>query len=195
MIKALVRGAIEYGRLGKAWDVMRIQRIHAAFVIGHLLISLLFIICAVALMAFAVIDLWHGIDPRAETAVSLRVNTVLESIALLTVSLASLELGQTIIEEEVQRDAPVSIPTRVRRFLSRFMIVLVVALSIESLVAVFQFIHADPTQLVYAAAVGLTAASLMAAWGVFIRLNRSAEELEPEAIERVIEEDEKVEGI
>jgi hypothetical protein len=174
---------------------MRLRKIHSVFTVGHLLISLLFIVSAVALMIFAVLDLWHGINPGSELTVALRVNTVLESIALLTVSLAALELGQTIIEEEVQRDAPVSIPTRVRRFLSRFVIVLVVALSIESLVAVFQFIHDDPTQLVYAAAIGLTAASLMAAWGVFIRLNRSAEELEPEAIDRVIEEDEKVEGI
>jgi hypothetical protein len=174
---------------------MRLRRIHGVFTIGHLLISLLFIVCAVALMVFAVIDLWHGVNPGEQMAVEVRVNTVLEAIALLTVSLASLELGQTIIEEEVQREAPVSIPTRVRRFLSRFMVVLVVALSIESLVAVFQFIHDDPTQLVYAAGIGLTAASLMAAWGVFIRLNRSAEELEPEAIDRVIQEDEKVEGI
>ena len=168
---------------------------HLVFVIGHLLISLLFVVAAAALMVFGVIELWRGINPGNELSLTVRLNIVLEAIALLTVSLASLELGQTIIEEEVQRDAPVSIPTRVRRFLSRFMIVLVVALSIESLVAVFQFIHDDPSQLIYAAASGFTAAALMAAWGVFIRLNRSAEELEPEAIDREIKEDEKVENI
>jgi hypothetical protein len=174
---------------------MKLKRIHVIFVYGHLLISLLFIVCAAALVIFAVLELWNGLNPAEGSPLADRLNIVLEAIALLTVSLASLELGQTIIEEEVQRDAPVSIPTRVRRFLSRFMIVLVVALSIESLVATFQFIHDDPSQLVYAAAIGLTAAGLMAAWGVFIRLNRSAEELEPEAIDRVIEEDQKVEGI
>jgi hypothetical protein len=34
---------------------------------------------------------------------------------------------------------------------------------------------------------------LLIAWGGFIHLNRSAEELEPEAIERVKEEDARVE--
>ncbi len=102
-------------------------------------------------------------------------------------------LGQTIIEEKVQRDVVMSIPTRVRRFLSRFMIVLVVALSIESLVGVFQFIHTEPEQLPNAAAIRLVAAALMVAWGVFVKLNRSAEELESESIQRVCEEDEKVE--
>lgn len=97
------------------------------------------------------------------------------------------------MEEEVQRDVPMSIPTRVRRFLSRFMIVLVVSLSIESLVAVFQFLHEDPSDLIYAAAIGLVPAALMAAWGIFVKLNRSAEALESEAIQWVKQEDQKVE--
>jgi hypothetical protein len=105
---------------------------------------------------------------------------------------AALELGQTILEEEVQREAQMSAPTRVRRFLSRFMIVLVVSLSIEALVAVFQFNHAQPAHLPYAATIGLMAAALLAAWGLFIWLNRSAEELEPQAMEQVQREDEHV---
>ena len=46
-----------------------------------------------------------------------RLHTVLDSIAVLTVAVAALELGQTILEEEVQREAQMSAPTRVRRFL------------------------------------------------------------------------------
>jgi putative Mn2+ efflux pump MntP len=116
----------------------------------------------------------------------------LDSIAVLTVAVAALELGQTILEEEVQREAQMSAPTRVRRFLSRFMIVLVVSLSIEALVAVFQFNHAQPAHLPYAATIGLMAAALLAAWGLFIWLNRSAEELEPQAMEQAQREDEHV---
>jgi hypothetical protein len=63
------------------------------------------------------------------------------------------------------------------------MVVLVVLLSTEALALVFQASHEDPTQLLYAAAVGLMAAALLTAWGGFIKLNRSAEELEPEAME------------
>ena len=36
------------------------------------------------------------------------------------------------------------------------------------------------------------AATLLAAWGVFVRLNRGAEELEPEAMQEAKEEDSKV---
>jgi putative Mn2+ efflux pump MntP len=170
-----------------------VKIIRGLFPIGHMAVSLLFIACALALICFAGFQLWEGVQPFATLPLMQRLNAVLESIALLTVAVAALELGQTIIEEEVQREAHMSAPTRVRRFLSRFMIVLVVALSIESLVAVFQFSHEDPTRLPYAAAIGLTAAALLAAWGVFIRLNQGAEQLEPEAMQQAKQEDQKVE--
>ena len=83
-------------------------------------------------------------------------------------------------------------PTRVRRFLSRFMVVLVVALSIESLVLVFRLGREAPEQLPFAGVTGLMAAALLAAWALFVRLNRSAEELEPEAMREAKEEDSKV---
>src|SRR5215210_5007475 len=140
---------------------------------GYSLIIFLLICCAFCLIFFGV-----TLDIRT------RFNSVLESIGLLTIAVVALELGQTILEEEVRREAHVSAPTRVRRFLSRFMVVVVVALSIECLVAVFEIAHKDPTKLPQAASVGIAAGVLLAAWGVFIKLNKSAEELEPEAMER-----------
>jgi hypothetical protein len=162
------------------------------FPLGHLVISIMFVICALALIVLAGLQLWEGLLSSGDTAPVLRLNAVLETIALLTVAVAALELGQTILEEQVQREAHMSAPTRVRRFLSRFMIVLVVSLAIESLVMVFRVSHEHPEHLPYAAMVGLTAAALLAAWGVFIRLNRSAEELEPEAMAEAKREDDKI---
>ncbi|MBK9055670.1 MAG: hypothetical protein IPL78_33660 [Chloroflexi bacterium] len=163
------------------------------FPLGHLVISLLFVTCALALIVLAMVQLWEGIQPFTDLSLGQRLNAVLESIAVLTVAVAALELGQTLLEEEVQREAHMSAPTRVRRFLSRFMVVLVVALSIESLVLAFRLGHDHPEQLIYAAAVGLTAAVLMMAWGLFVWLNRSAEELEPEAMAQAKQEDKNVE--
>ena len=163
------------------------------FPIGHFIISLLFVLSAAALIALAAIQIWSGIHLFAQSSLVERLNSVLEAIALLTVAVAALELAQTILEEEVLREAHMSAPTRVRRFLSRFMVVLVVSLSIETVVLVFRFSQEHPEYLPYAASVGMTAALLMAAWGVFIRLNRPAEELEPEAMAQAKKEDSKVE--
>ncbi len=108
-------------------------------------------------------------------------------------AVAALELGQMILEEEVHRQAQMSAPTRVRRFLSRFMVVLVVALSIETLVLAFRMSHDAPEYLPYVASIGVVAALLLAAWGVFIRLNRAAEALEPDAIQAAKRGDRKIE--
>jgi len=166
--------------------------LHRLFPAGHFVISLLFLAGAVALIGVAAVQLWQGIQLFDELPIAQRLNAVLESIAVLTVAVAALELGQTILEEEVQREAHMSAPTRVRRFLSRFMVVLVVALSIETVVVTFRLSHDSPEHLPYAAAIGATAALLLAAWGVFVWLNRAAEQLEPEAMQEAKREDRKI---
>jgi hypothetical protein len=168
------------------------QFVHKIFPVGHFVISLMFVVCAVAVLFFALAQLWQGLQPGSGVAINERLNFVLESIALLTIAVAALELGQTILEEQVQRDVHMSGPTRVRRFLSRFMVVLVVALSIEALVLAFRWSHEAPERLPYVAGLGLTAGVLLTAWGIFIRLNRSAEELEPDELQQAKQEDEKV---
>ncbi|HEX8503253.1 MAG TPA: hypothetical protein VF659_21895 [Pyrinomonadaceae bacterium] len=152
----------------------------------------LFICCALSLIVLAALEFWHGVNPWRAMELRERFNSVLECIGLLTIAVVALELGQTVLEEEVLRESQVSAPTRVRRFLSRFMVVVVVALSIESLVAVFELAHDDPAHLPQAASIAFAAAVLLAAWGVFIKLNTSAEELEPEAMEHAKSEDSKL---
>lgn len=170
---------------------MPLKFINKVFVAGYALITLLFALCAFVLIAFSAVELWRALGSGAASLRD-RFHAILEGIGLLTIAVAALELGQTILEEEVQRKEHMSAPTRVRRFLSRFMIVIVVSLSIELLIAVFRFLHEDPARLPQASTIGIAAAALLAAWGVFIRLNKSAEEIEPEAMERTKREDAKV---
>ena len=163
------------------------------FTVGYSGTIVLFVCCGLALIVFAAMELWHGVNPVAQLELRERFNSVLESIGLLTIAVVALELGQTVLEEEVRREEQVSAPTRVRRFLSRFLVVVVVALSIESLVSVFELAHEDPSRLPQAASIAVAAGVLLAAWGFFIRMNRSAEELEPEAMEKTKREDAKLE--
>ena len=115
------------------------------------------------------------------------------ALGVLAASVVALQIAQTILEEEVVRDTHISGPTRVRRFLSRFLVVLVVALAVEALITTFKASE-DHALMHYASmligAVGL----LLAGWGAFIRLNTSAEKLEPEAMEDAKKEDSKVQS-
>jgi len=96
-----------------------------------------------------------------------------------------------VVEEEVVRDASIAGPTRVRRFLSRFLVVVVVALAIEALIATFKG-QEEPGNLIYAAALMAGVGIVLFGWGMFVHLNRSAEELEPEAMRDAKSEDEDV---
>ena len=106
--------------------------------------------------------------------------TIIEAVGLLTAAVVALQKYNDRGRGDPRRGHQV--PTRVRRFLSRFFIVVVVALAIEGLVATFKALHEDPTQLPYAASIVVATGVLLAAWGLFVHLNRSAEELEPEAM-------------
>ena len=166
-----------------------IQRV---FVIGYVMIVGLFLFCGFSLIVMAGVELWHALRVLEHVSLRDRFDSILESIALLTIAVAALELGQTVLEEEVVRRSHMSAPTRVRRFLSRFLIVVVVSLAIECLVAVFQLTHKDPSLLPQAAAIGVTAAVLLGAWGFFVRQNKSVEDLKPEAMAEAKSEDNKM---
>ena len=148
-------------------------------------VALFFAVAGVSLIVFAVGQIARSLAASQPAG-------AIEGIALLAVSLVALEIAQTVTEEEVIRKAHVSAPTRVRRFLSRFLVVVVVALSVETLVGVMQTMHDNPANLPHAASVGFAAAALLVGWGAFIWFNRAAEELEPEAMAEAKREDRKL---
>jgi hypothetical protein len=159
------------------------------FRIIHGLMSFLFACAALMLITIASRMGWMAFLERHDGAAA---QAIIEAVGLLAAAVVALQIAETIFEEEVVRDADISAPTRVRRFLSRFFVVVVVALAIEGLVATFRALHEDPEQLPYAAAILAGTALLLLAWGVFVYLNRFAEELEPEAMADAKREDKKL---
>ena len=159
------------------------------FAIVHGVIAILFVGASLALTALAARMGWQAV---AGGMVAQASQQVIEAVGLLAAAVVALQIAQTIAEEEVIRQVQVSAPTRVRRFLSRFFVVVIVALAIEGLVATFKALREDMSQLLFASALLFAAGVLLAGWGVFIRLNRSAEELEPEGMEEAKSEDRKL---
>jgi hypothetical protein len=159
------------------------------FAAVHGLMAVLFALAALVILYLAAREGWLAIASGVEPGSA---QGVIEAVGLLAAAVVALQISQTIVEEEIVRFAHVSGPTRVRRFLSRFFVVVVVALGMEGLVATFKAVHEDLAYLPFAASLLLGTAAVMAGWGVFVRLNRAAEELEPEAMQEAKEEDEKM---
>jgi len=167
-----------------------VQRLARLFAFLHGLVAVLFALAALALILIAV---KVGAGALAQGLSLDTAQTVIEAIGLLAAAVVGLQIAQTIAEEEIVREAHISAPTRVRRFLSRFLVVVLVALAIEGLVASFKAVHEDLPGLLYASSLVLSTGVLLGAWGIFIHLNRRAEELEPEAMEKAKREDAKLE--
>lgn len=162
--------------------------IHQIYVALHALIALLFALASLSLVWIAASKAWEVWSGGLDADSTLH---IVEALGILASGVVALQISQTVTEEEVIREAHISGPTRVRRFLSRFLVVLVVALAIEGLVATFKA-QEDPQNLLYSAALVVAVGVLLLGWGVFVHLNRSAEELEPEAMQEAKGEDHKV---
>ena len=160
-----------------------------AFSVVHALLAVLFACAALMLVVIAARVGWDGFTADLSTGAA---QQIIEAVGLLAAAVVALQIAQTITEEEVVRSAHVSAPTRVRRFLSRFLVVLVVALAIEALVVTFEAAHGETENLRYAAAMVFALGVLLVGWGAFIWFNRAAEELEPEAMEEAKREDRKL---
>lgn len=142
------------------------------FALGFAAIVILFAGCAIALIAFSAIELWLAVQPGDAMTLAKRFNAILDCIAMLTIAMATVELAQTVVEEEFDDATRLSAAARAQRVLSRFMVVVVVSLAIESLVVTFKMANDDPANLTQAAFIAFGAAALLAAWGFFVWISK-----------------------
>ncbi|HEY3273229.1 MAG TPA: hypothetical protein VGJ92_05670 [Methanocella sp.] len=87
-------------------------------------------------------------------------------------------------EEEIQSPIQMTAPLKIRHFISRFLTVIIISLSIEFLTMVFRFSH-KPDEFVYlyeAAAVALGAALLFVAWALYNWTSVAVEKHEHETV-------------
>jgi len=143
------------------------------FAVGFAAIVVLFAGCAFTLIAFSGIELWHAVQPNDALPLTKRFNSILDCIAMLTIAMAAMELAQTVVEEEFVHETRLSAAARARHVLSRFLVVVIVSLAIESLVAIFKLVQDDPSMVSEAAHIAYAAAALLVAWGFFNKMGRA----------------------
>jgi hypothetical protein len=68
--------------------------IRKIFPVGHFVISLVFIGCALVLIGFAGFQLWQGVQPISPVDLLQRLNAVLDGMALLTGAVATLSTAR-----------------------------------------------------------------------------------------------------
>jgi hypothetical protein len=89
---------------------------------------------------------------------------ILDSIGLIIISFAVMELAKFVFEEEVARKAELRSARESRRSLTKFITIIVIALSLEALVMVFEASQTDLRATIYPAT--LFAAAVFALIGL-----------------------------
>ncbi len=141
-------------------------------------VTLLFILVSILLICLA-------FDRLLVTAASfpqVQLDSLFETIGFTTVAAAVFELARTMYEEEIRSLTKMTAPLKIRHFISRFLTVIVISLSIEFLTMVFRYSH-KTGEFVYmyeAAAVAIGIALIFFAWAYYNKTSVYVEQHEHE---------------
>lgn len=101
---------------------------------------------------------------------------LLDDVALIVFSIAVIDVSKYLMIEEVLK-GPDRSPRDARRAFTKFVIIIVTALSLEALVITIESVKTDITLLIYPILLFITATILLVGLGLYQRLNSSSEKL------------------
>lgn len=100
---------------------------------------------------------------------------ILNLASHLIIAAAIFDVGRYLLEEEVLRDRELRSPMEARRSLTKFMVIIVIAVTLESLLAIIKASTNGLSELIYPAALFLVAVLLLVGLGLYQRLSVLAE--------------------
>jgi hypothetical protein len=132
--------------------------------------ALALVLISIAMIAAAGLDILSSLEAGRALKQSL-----LDGIGLVVVSLAVFDVAKYLMEEEVLRDRELRSAAEARETLTKFMVVIVIALTLEALVFVLGAPSRDLSLLVFPAVLFGVAAVMVVALGVYLRLSSQLE--------------------
>ena len=125
---------------------------------------------SLAMIGAAGLDVLRSMDEGLELKRSL-----LDGIGLVVVSLAVFDVAKYLMEEEVLRDRELRSAAEARETLTKFIVIIVIALTLEALVFVLGAANEHLSLLVYPAVLFAVAAVMIVALAVYLRLSGQLE--------------------
>jgi hypothetical protein len=100
--------------------------------------------------------------------------TMLDGIGLIIIAVAVADVGKFLFEEEVIADRELRRPAEARGSLTKFMTIIIIALSLESLVLISKASRNAMSDIVYPGLLVLLAVLAMVGLGLFQKLSQNA---------------------
>jgi len=141
----------------------------------HLLAALILVALSLIIMGGSVYEVISSI--RGETEF---IPLILQSVGAIIISAAIIDVAQYMMEEEVFMNKELRDPEEARRTITKIIVIITIAVSIEGLVFIFKAGTKDLTLLLYPALLILVSAILIVALGVYQKLSATIEKVEKE---------------
>jgi hypothetical protein len=141
----------------------------------HLFAALILIILSLIIMGWSVYEVIISIG--VATAF---IPLMLQSVGAIIISAAIIDVAQYMMEEEVFLNKQLRDPEEARRTITKIIVIITIAVSIEGLVYMFKAGAKDLTLLLYPALLIVVSAILIVALGVYQKLSATIEKVERE---------------
>lgn len=136
----------------------------------YIVVTAVLTVIALTLIAYGV---WHAVSAVAVGGDV--VAGLLDSIGLIVISLAVLDVSKYLMEEEVLRDRELRSAMEARQTLTKFMVIICIAVSLEAVVYISRAGSENIRSLVYPAILLLSAVAVMVGLGAYQKLSGEVE--------------------
>lgn len=143
----------------------------------QLVSRLLYIAVTLALLglAFGFISYAGWSVYRAVLGEEMVLSAMLHAVGLVIIALAVSDVGKFLLEEELGRERELETTGEVRRMLTKFMTIIIIAASLHTLVFLFEAGRQSVEGLIYPSMLLIAVAVLVAVLGVYQRLASAVE--------------------
>lgn len=139
----------------------------------HLFAAIVLTLLSLIIMVWSIYEVISGINNDFGF-----IPSMLQSVAAIIIASAIIDVAQYMMEEEVFKDKELRDPQEARRTITKIIVIITIAVSIEGLVFIFKAGTKDLSLLLYPALIILVAAILIVALGIYQKLSATIEKTE-----------------
>lgn len=144
--------------------------INTSKIVGRIIygvVSLSLAIISFIMIGVALWDIWATIEERSKL-----VPALLDSIGFIVIAMAVFDVSKFLVEEEVLGRVEKESPTEERARLTRFLVIITIAISLEALVFIFNSAKKDIGTLIYPTLLLIADTLMVLSLGVYHKLTQ-----------------------
>ena len=136
----------------------------------YTVVSLSMLAISLLMIGYGLWEVWHAFNTSGDI-----VKKMLDAIGLIVISMAVFDVAKYFLEEEVLRDRELRSAREARETLTKFLVIITIAVSLEALVFIFGAGKENVSLLLYPTLLLVAVVLLIVGLGLYQRLSMTTE--------------------